>query len=400
MVLACLAIALPAAIAAPRSPAPTARSVRSAGGARLPIPFVTKVAALGGATRFQAAYGGQENSASGRLAVLYVVRGHGSGLLAAVHAEAGAADAGYRVVYVPHSWAQLHALMIKIAGQGPRWRAQGIGLAQWGPDLSASKIVIRLRSYSAAAAARLRAAYGAGWVSVSSTPMTGQWQLASNKYYDTAPFYGGDRIFTSSNGECTSAFTMLGNANPANHWVITAGHCGRNTWYTNWTSRFEVGPTSTDYHVGYGGSTYDDVQTIGPADAWGSVWGSTGTYVPYVPFLPGAGAPICFDGATPKPDSSSGLECGVGVINPIAGCITFSGGLTDCNLGQAYDANREVCLAGDSGGPVFQRVGTSSQVKAIGLIVGFGQGGHGCAYLNISGILDTTNTHLDTNASG
>ena len=398
-----LALAIPVSASASQSP-----PAKPGLGAKTPVGqpattlFSTTVATLGATAKFESGYGGQINAATGGVAVLYVVRGHAAGLLAAMRGEADAADAGYRVVYVPHSWAVLEALTTKIAQQVPRWRARGIELAKWGPDPAASKVVVWLRAYSPAAAQQLRSAYGADLVSVSHTPMSQRVDSAANKYYDVPPFFGGDRIFAypSSGGtvECTSGFVMLGNAHPGNHWVLTSGHCGRQTWLTNWTTHYTLGSTSTDYLAGAGGSTDIDVQTIG-ANAVGQVWGDTGTYDPFTIFQAPAGQYVCLDGADPKPGSPSGLECGVQVTEQGPFCLITSDGLIHCQLGEAYDQNRQVCLGGDSGGPVFQRQSSGNKVEAVGIITA-DSGGHTCYYTLITAIMSTTNTHLDTNPGG
>ena len=146
------------------------------GGGRFPgpgrrppaIPVAAKVEKLG-TTKFQSAYGGQDRSPSGRL-VIYVVAAQGDAFLPAVRDEAARSpQADYNVAYVPHSWAQLNALTIQIARDRARWRERGIELARWGPDAASSKVVITLRSYTAAAERELLAGYGPDWVSVSPT---------------------------------------------------------------------------------------------------------------------------------------------------------------------------------------------------------------------------------------
>jgi hypothetical protein len=299
---------------------------------------VTRVETLG-TTKFQKAYGGHETSPSGHLAVLYVVRGatQAAAFLSAVHDEATRSGrAEYEVAYVPHSFAQLEALTSKIAGDGSRWQARGIKLAEWGPDAASSKVVIRLRSYTAAAAREVLANYGAGWVSVSRKSLK-QHAYDADRYHDTPPFYGGDRIFDSSEAnKCTDAFIMLGNSNPGNHWATTAGHCGSRAWYTNFTNHYYLGSTSTNYW----NSTNTDIQTIGPVSAVGQVWGNGSTrYFPYTTFTPGQGANICFDGATTTE------VCGVPVGNPGPFCMIISGAYK-CGLGRAYDASTVSCAGG------------------------------------------------------
>lgn len=139
------------------------------GGGPPAISLATRVAKLG-TTKFPSAYGGHETSPSGHLAVLYVVRGaaHAAAFVSAVREEAAhGPEADFEVADVPHSWAQLNALTTRIAQDGPRWRARGIELARWGPDAASSKVVITLRSHTAAAGRELLAAYGPDWVSVS-----------------------------------------------------------------------------------------------------------------------------------------------------------------------------------------------------------------------------------------
>jgi hypothetical protein len=185
--LACAAIAISAPASASAGTPSKPHPVHLAGAPA--ASFASTVETLG-TTRFQSAYGGQELSPSGRLAV-YVVAAHGAGFLSAMRGEAAhSAGAAYEVAYVPHSWAQLDALTMRIAKQEPAWRARGIQLAQWGPDAASSRVAITLRSYTGTAGRELLASYGAGWVSVSHAPLNQPRILLSNKYYDTAPFYG------------------------------------------------------------------------------------------------------------------------------------------------------------------------------------------------------------------
>jgi hypothetical protein len=402
--LACMAIAIPAASASAQTSAgavPTPKKNLPEPRGRAPaIPLVTGVETLG-ATEFQRAYGGHETSSSGHLAVLYVVRGatQAAAFLSAVRDEATrSGQAEYEVAYVPHSFAQLEALTNSIALDGSRWQARGITLAEWGPDAATSKVVITLRSYTAAAARELLATYGASWVSVSRKSLK-QHAYDADRYYDTAPFWGGDRIFDSNEANlCTDGFIMLGNDNPSNHWATTAGHCGSRTWYTNFTHDYRLGATSTNYW----NSTNTDIQTIGPVYAVGIVWGNDGEdYVPYTSYTPGR-EQICFDGATPKNGTNNGNVCNVSVANPGPFCTTISGAYK-CGLGRAYDSSRQICVGGDSGGPVFQRTSNDSYIKAVGSITGFADSGHTCYYTLLQttdGVQNITNTHLDTNPSG
>ncbi len=213
-VLVGIALAIPtSATASPHHRAQVGPGTKIPAGGHLATPFSTRVSTLADMTKFQSGFGGQTNSPDGGLAVLYVVRGHEAGLLAAVRGEAGAADAGYRVVYVPHSWAQIQSLTAKIASQVPQWRARGVELAKWGPNPAASKVVIWLRSYSPAAARQLQTAYGADWVSVSHTPMTER--IAATGYSRTPVQEEESRAPTGSRCSATLIRRTTGQLRPA-----------------------------------------------------------------------------------------------------------------------------------------------------------------------------------------
>ncbi len=378
------------------SPSTTGKTIPTPRGKPPAIPFETRIETLG-TTQFQSAYGGLGSSSSGS-PVIYVVAAHGAAFLSAVRDEATRnAEAKYAVSYVPHSWAQLNALTMKIAGEEKaRWRQRGIQLARWGPDAASSKVVIELQSYTAVAERELLSSYGPAWVSVSHKSLK-QSVVFMDRYFDRAPFFGGDAIFPNAGNPqvyCTSAFTMLGNNHPSNHYALTAGHCGsRHPWRTNFHSLHPLGNTSRNYFHGFGGSTATDIQTVGPANLWGQVWGnSTTVYFPYTTLHPTATTPITFDGAR------TGTVFGVSVV--IAGPFCrIIGGLDVCNLGEGFSSRHTVCQPGDSGGPVFQRT-NSNFIKAVGTITAASSDGRTCLYTLIGAIQSVTNTHLDTNPNG
>lgn len=70
------------------------------------------------------------------------------------------------IVHVAHSYASLFALTQRIGADEPALQRAGIDLSTWGPDAISSTVTIGLRHYSTAKAARLRASYGASWVTV------------------------------------------------------------------------------------------------------------------------------------------------------------------------------------------------------------------------------------------
>lgn len=251
--------------------------------------------------------------------------------------------------------------------------------------------------------------HSANMLSVSTTSLAGYFKPL-DRYTDTPPFWGGDRLYCArSLGAvlCTSGWTTLGNVHPNNHWVLTAGHCGYNTFYTNASNWQTVGTTSTDYMAGYGGSTTIDVQTIG-ANAWGAVWeNGSNLATPYDTLHPGLGQQITFDGA------QTGMVTNNPVTDPGPFCILgdeTADGETYCGLGEADNPEFDtICQGGDSGGPVFQRTSNPGSIQAVGIIsLGYvsdtGLQSYDCVYTLLSyaggGALSTSNTHLDTNTTG
>jgi hypothetical protein len=68
---------------------------------------------------------------------------------------------------VKHSWGALQALTTRLDKDQPTWRARGVLLSIWGPDVASNRVEIWLSTYDAAAASALTTTYGAGWVVVS-----------------------------------------------------------------------------------------------------------------------------------------------------------------------------------------------------------------------------------------
>jgi hypothetical protein len=74
---------------------------------------------------------------------------------------------------VSHSWAALQALTGRLGTEQSSWRAKGVLLSMWGPDVSSNRVKIWHSTYDDAAAAALTATYGADWVAISRQPETG-----------------------------------------------------------------------------------------------------------------------------------------------------------------------------------------------------------------------------------
>jgi hypothetical protein len=141
---------------------------------RVHLPSV--VARLG-ETQYPDAYGGltarltgPDESRAIKMTIYVAATGAGP-FLAAVHEQsAQSPDTHYTVVRVPHTWAELNALALKIEDAKDQWRARGVHLSAADPDAPASKVIVTLLAYSTAAANALTAAYGHDWISVVPSP--------------------------------------------------------------------------------------------------------------------------------------------------------------------------------------------------------------------------------------
>jgi hypothetical protein len=415
-----------ARLAAAKKPVPAAA-------AHPPATLQDTVQSLG-ATTYQDAYAGMSvSSPTPETAVpshitIYVVARHAAPFLDAVRgtvARSARTSAGaptsYSIVDVAHTWSQLNALTLTIARQHQTWQDRGIKLGMWGMGNPASnKVTINLESYTPAAARALYAAYGAAWISVSTKPwdttmyagqsprhLDASPQASPNqgKFQDSSPFFGGDFIFNNNtNAACTDGFVMLGAIHPANHWLMTAGHCGNQQWFTNLGTPNPFANTATNYYSYFGGSTLYDVQTIGLTagnSAQGVLWG-TGfdTYYPYTTLTPGTDQLVTFNGAISGevhdiPVTTQGPVCENFVLTSGGGSIQA------CGLGIAGSSSGPViCQQADSGGPVYQRTSSGNKVQAVGLIVSSNEDGNICAYTLLNSIMGPTNTRLDTNTAG
>jgi hypothetical protein len=273
---------------------------------------------------------------------------------------------------------QLTALEMRIASQGPAWRAAGVHLAEWAADPVTHKVVIALSSYSAAAARKLVDRYGATWVSVSTAPDRQQFELA-DRFSDRSPFRAGDAIFFNSHTPgtvCTSGIAVSGKGGKDS--ILTAGHCvSRPAWFTNHLKVQRLGATTANF-VPDG----IDAQTISGEKYQGLIWGNGNTTFSVVgTFTATKNDKIAFSGAR------TGLVLNVNVITRLPFCAEI-GNLDLCGLMQASDAKRVICIPGDSGGPVFKRVGSGNHADAVGIITATADGGHLCVYTEI-GIIDT-----------
>jgi hypothetical protein len=379
-----------------------------------PTPLASVISQLGEAPAYSSDFGGYVENPDGSFSV-YTAAADPAPLAQAITQTAAADDAAptaagpastaVKVVHVSHSYAALETLAQQIGAAAPGLRAtSGITIAMDGPDVSTNTVLIDLNDYSQSAADALVKRFGgAGWVSVEPTPSAyqslpdGGMQPLSNRYYDTSPWYNGDRI--SINGDnsnkCTDGWALKG-LNSGRTFNLTAGHCFGSSFYNN---GHLIGSLSTQYWPG----TMYDMESIScsACSTNGATWtegpsigtgqGTTKIVNNYATFP--AQQLVAFDGA------STGEVDNNRVVSAEAECIPAYASLDNLERCGMYNtvsqSGATACQPGDSGGPVFQNEG-NGYVTAAGIVVSKDVGNNTttCWYLGIKFILDETVTAL------
>lgn len=185
------------------------------------------------------------------------------------------------------------------------------------------------------------------------------------RFNDYAPWYGGDRIASSSRG-CSTGFAAVQNGAPA---MLTAAH------YGGVGTSFSNGPRSNNAFAFMGNSVYSnsatDVAAIGVSSASsyinvGSALSPTQLYVGSWG-SPVVGQYLCQSG------SYTGEVCGLRVVDTgqsvcqgwfLWWCTSWQGPLAD--VVNSAGSRSYAAGHGDSGGPVYLRTGYSG--IAVGLV--------------------------------
>lgn len=98
---------------------------------------------------------------------IYVVAARAEPFLAAIRRQAAnSPEVRYTIAHVPHTWAELNALAQQIEDAKDYWRDRGAELSTAEPNAAASKVMVTLLDYHAAAASSMTSAYGHDWISV------------------------------------------------------------------------------------------------------------------------------------------------------------------------------------------------------------------------------------------
>jgi hypothetical protein len=325
-------------------------------------------------------------------------------------------------VTVPYSHQQLNGLIDRVVGNQTALAAQGVRITALIPDVPDGTIDVILETPSATtpaasaadtsaaagptasqanAEAALTGLYGSGRFTVESytaepgTPLD-SFCTDGCRMDDYPSFYGGDSITSPAGHGCSSGFAVREPSGaPA---VLTAGHCATpgTVEYVNCFFGTQACPASADCPRS-GPPAYCPVRELG----------TVGTYQ-----SPTSGDPYDFEAIDMPSGESSTYYVYGGAANsrtpPIytvtgyeakpsgACCLTVDGAVTGetrynyvynddtaynygyglvANLGMVYnstDQYEEICSDGDSGGPVYEHVGSGSSVLANGTIVASG----------------------------
>jgi hypothetical protein len=242
---------------------------------------------------------------------------------------------------------------------------QHLSIAAVGPSIDGSGIVVTVVSTDAAdldkASKALHGKYGAivGDVNASKQKTSDSDLFFSGfRFNDYAPWYGGDRISSSSVG-CTTGFAAVYNGLPA---MLTAAHCG------GVGTSFWNGPTASNGWNFMGNVTYsntsNDVASIQVSSYSNYINVGSNPQSPGQLLISGWQSPVvgqylCQSG------SYTGEVCGLRVVDTnqyvcqswfLWWCTSYQGPIADVinYLGSgSYSAGH-----GDSGGPVYLRMGS------------------------------------------
>ncbi|HYT51819.1 MAG TPA: hypothetical protein VEL10_06410 [Gaiellaceae bacterium] len=242
---------------------------------------------------------------------------------------------------------------------------QHVGIEAVGPSIDGSGVVVTVFSTDAAdldkASKALHGKYGAIVADVhgaATKPSKSDQFFAGFRFNDYAPWYGGDRISTSSLS-CTTGFAATYNGLPA---MLTASHCG------GVGTSFWNGPTSSNGWNFMGNVTYSnsstDVASIQVSSYSNYINVGSNPQSPTQLLISGWASPVvgqylCQSG------SFTGEVCSLRVVDTgqyvcqswfLWWCTSWQGPIAD--VINAFGPSYYSAGHGDSGGPVYLRMGS------------------------------------------
>lgn len=201
-------------------------------------------------------------------------------------------------------------------------------------------------------------------------PREGRRLPAENRTTDRRPFSGGDSVvFARAGSGCSTGFIVVSRRS-GEDFVLSAGHCGLGPVQVT-GSGARVGSVAARY---FGTDSTSDFSTVGPTSGKAAVWCDR---------VPESGAGLSCAVTGPVDATDGSLETWDGAMAPgeVRAAVVISydqcdeveyeGGrlLEICHLAEAT-SNGQICVGGDSGGPVYVHHERGSDVSAAGTIVG------------------------------
>lgn len=316
-------------------------------------------------TRFSAMFGGVALSNQGTRVTVYLTELNPK----LEHAIEGSDSPElFTFVSTPHSLAQLIALRDRIGLDLPRLRAEGITLAQWGPDITTGREQITTLGDSSTARERLARRYGAATIEVAAAT---ELPRAVDRMSDNSPWNGGDFITDDVTGDCTSGF---GAHSATKTYMLTAAHCfSAGSTIFNGSVTQSVGGTGlmgtvASRDLTNNGLDAESIDTNGVLDGGSSklVW-TGGSTNPQIASVSGTTNSPLYDQVC-QSGAFEGEICSLEIVSA-SECINESDGSNVrpvCNVFEADNTAGGIANGeGDSGGPVFRFSG--SYLYAIGL---------------------------------
>jgi hypothetical protein len=193
---------------------------------------------------------------------------------------------------------------------------------------------------------------------------------------DFSPWYGGDVMTDNTAGHnCTGGFNLVAFGT---QYVSTAAHCSGGTSSVGGSRKIYnastvVGTVSQRYFTD--GGNFDTELIAAPSLGIVYAFSESLRNVTAAATTDPVNALICFDGA--RTDEICGVK-----ITDSSSCKTFSDGIATCRLVTATRSFVNVCVGGDSGGPV-ETVLSGGDSEARGEIIGGTNENQTCYYTPI-----------------
>lgn len=283
--------------------------------------------------------------------------------------------------------------------------ALGATIVWAGPDPSSNTVQVALSNYTPVLAQAIVGMFGGpNLISVVQAP-GGSLQPVSvnsnpvNRYHDDAPYSNGDRIRmeqvnpatgASYKQLCTAAFALAGSSTTIS---TTDGHChGQpdDVW-DNLGPAFGTVKRNYWEHANRSAASDEDLEKITcNCSTQGFVYTEPPNAPAHKKLVVDATAlneqqSVAYDGA------STGEVDDQRIVSPNNACVLgvfFGDGRVRCGLTETVSNTGQTPAArGDSGGPVFQNVGTEGNVDAVGAVISCSlfQGETDCFYMDLLG---------------